>query len=817
MVTRCHCPTTLLPSGLGLVCGVLAPLILGVAAVAPSRVGDRAAVAPLHVRAAMLVREALPAWDPATPPLRFEPNEGQADLGVRFVAHGPGYTLLLTTTGATWVSTVTPTGGVAPMSQVTRLGVVGVRTGAHLVPESRLPGVSNYFLGSDPRCWRVGVPGYARVVERGVLPGVDVIYDGAGGKLAVRLLLHPGANRSRLRLAGETDVLNSIAGLHAPGIAGSAPPWPARLQGTVWTMAAGENDDNVAPAWGGLAASQTVGPRVVAVPAALVAQAGGTVGLAVGPYDRRQALLISVPLAADAAHASSLTRPTAVGHGVAVDRAGRVYVVGTTDAADFPITPRAAQRTLSGSGSDAYVMAFAPGGHRLLYSTYLGGRTEVVGLSIAADKTGAAYITGLINTEDLQHVDFPTTARAFSRSRGGAFVTKLSPDGGRLLYSTLLGDDSDAAYDIAVDGDGHAYVTGRANLVFGAAAPRFFTTPGAFQRTPDPRGNAFVAKFAPDGSHLVYSTLLGGQDAIGIGIAVDGGGHAYVTGDAQTNEGSSFPTTPGAYSQRGNLFAAELAPDGRSLVYSTRLGGVSYVNNPQRGRQQPNDPGGIAIDGAGNTYVTGSTVADDFPLTPRSYRRPGHGYVFPGGVFVVKLAPGGHRVLYSVRFGGDTDSSSENNLLYQYDDRGRAVAVDTQGEAYVTGDVNSTNFPTTPGAYARGRGGAFVTKLSADGSRIVYSTRLGGEGSYDSSVSDTNPKGLNALINDAGNDIALDAVGHAYVTGTDTSTTRAGFPTTPGALRTSADLGNAAFNGFLAELSPDGVHLLYSTLLGGNK
>ncbi len=282
-------------------------------------------------------------------------------------------------------------------------------------------------------------------------------------------------------------------------------------------------------------------------------------------------------------------------------------------------------------------------------------------------------------------------------------------------------------------------------------------------------------------------------------------------------DGGQFPTTPGAYSRRGNLFAAELAPDGRSLVYSTRLGGVSYVNNPQRGRDQANDPGGIAIDGAGDAYVTGSTVADDFPLTPHSYRRPGHGYVFPGGVFVVKLAPGGRRALYSVRFGGDTDSLSENGLLYEYDDRGHAIAVDAQGEAYVTGDVNSTNFPTPPGAYERGRGGAFVTKLSANGSRILYSTRLGGAGSYDSSVSDTNPKGLNALVNDFGNDVAGDVRGHAYVVGTDNSTTGSGFPTTPGALRASTDLSDAAFNGFLAEFSPDGAHLLYSTLLGGNK
>lgn len=741
-----------------------------------------------------------------TLPLRFEPNLGQYDPQVRFVAHGPGYTLFLTTTAAVFVyNVVVGRTRTALVSRVVWFALTGAWVGARLIPEGQLHGLSNYFLGSDPHKWYVGVSGYARVVEHDALPGVDMVYDSDGGKLSVRLIVEPGVDPERLRFVERVDA--SVVGLH--GTDRSVMAMMARVQGSSRVSSQRSSVDSDTPMtvmrWGQPIASQREKGTIQVVPVRSVTTGRGQFGFAVGLYDHLRTLLISSSIAVDAAQGAV----SSVGHGIAVDRAGRIYVVGSTNAADFPITPRAAQRTLI--SNDAYVAAFAPGGRTLLYSTYIGGRLDTIGLDITVDTAGSAYITGFVDTNDLQHVDFPTTRRAFSHTRGAVFVTKLSMDGGRLVYSTLLGDDSDAAYGLAVDATGCAYVTGRANVVFGAAKPHFPTTPHAFQRTPDAQGNAFVTKLSSDGSHLIYSTLLGSQEVIGVDIAIDGAGHAYVTGNAVSTDGHNFPMTPGAFGRRGNIFVSELAPDGGSLVYSGLLGGVSYSRDNARGRDEPNDPGGIAVDRAGNAYVTGSTVASDFPTTSGAF------FSQNGGVFVVKIAPGGRRLVYSARVGGSADMPSDYNVLSEYDDRGHAIAVDAQGQAYVTGDARTADFPTSFNAGTATRGGVFVFKVSADGSRLVYSRRLGGNGSYENAQDVGGPKGALALVGDIGNDIALDAVGHAYVTGTATSTGPPGFPTTPGALRASGALRDAAFNGFVAELTPNGSTLVFSTLLGGNR
>ncbi len=366
----------------------------------------------------------------------------------------------------------------------------------------------------------------------------------------------------------------------------------------------------------------------------------------------------------------------------------------------------------------------------LVYSTYLGGsNSDYGGHGIAVDTSGNAYVTGQTYSSD-----FPTTPGAFQTTKNDdkhfseAFVTKLNPTGTGLVYSTYLGGSGiDYGYGIAVDTSGNAYVTGY-------AGSDFPTTPGAFQTTYGGDTDAFVTELNPTGSALVYSTYLGGSTGdisaadYGYAVALGTAGNAYVTGKTYS---SDFPTTPGAFQTTHGVFedafVTELNPTGSALVYSTYLGasGSDYGN-------------GIAVDTSGNAYVTGYTYSSDFPTTPGAFQT-----TFGGGftdAFVTELNPTGTGLVYSTYLGGSGSGY----------DRGQAIAVDTSGNAYVAGDTDSSNFPTTPGAFQRTNAGeddAFVTKLNPTGTGLVYSTYVGGPGV------------------DFGLGIGVDTSGNAYVAG----------------------------------------------------
>jgi hypothetical protein len=336
-----------------------------------------------------------------------------------------------------------------------------------------------------------------------------------------------------------------------------------------------------------------------------------------------------------------------------------------------------------------------------------------------------------------------------------------------LRYSTYVGGSAvDAGEDIAVDSSGNAYITGRAD------SSNFPTTPGAFDVTHGTSSDAFVSKVSDDGSTLIYSTFLGGN-AIdsGYGIALDGAGSAYVTGNTSS---SNFPTTVGALDTalNGNEdgFVAKLAADGSALSYSTYLGGTGNIDSGNA----------ITVDDTGHAYVTGDTISTDFPTTPGAFDTSASSIYT---AFVSKLDPTGSSLDYSTYLGGSGTF-----------DFGNAIAVDGTGGAYVTGSTSSTNFPTTVGAYDTTQNGdddAFVTKLSADGSTLDYSTFLGGN-TFDGSSA-----------------IALGAGGTVYLGGGTSSTD---FPATAGAFDTSF---NGDGDGFVAKLNAAGSALSYSTFLGG--
>jgi hypothetical protein len=400
----------------------------------------------------------------------------------------------------------------------------------------------------------------------------------------------------------------------------------------------------------------------------------------------------------------------------------------------------------------------------LVYSTYLGGVGEDISYSIAIDSSGNAYITGWTSSSN-----YPTTLGAFDSSRSGArdaFVTKLNPSGTALVYSTYLGGGNvDEGYAIAVDSSGNAYITGV------TSSTNFPTTSGAFDTSFNGYSDFFVTKLNASGTALIYSTYLGGGNyEYGNGIAVDGLGNAYITGMTQS---SNFPTTSGALDNSFNggedCFVTKLNASGTALVYSTYLGGEDYDNGY-----------GITLDGSGNAYITGYTYSYYFPTTSSAFDTSYNGYY---DAFVTKLNPSGSALVYSTYLGGAEE-----------DEYGHSIAVDASGNAYIAGETESGDFPTTTGAFDTSFNGyydAFVTKLNPGGTALVYSTYLGGGDS------------------DFGYGIALDSSGNAYITGETGSTD---FPTTPSAYDT---IKNSSYDIFISKLYAEGTALVYSTYLGG--
>jgi roadblock/LC7 domain-containing protein len=408
----------------------------------------------------------------------------------------------------------------------------------------------------------------------------------------------------------------------------------------------------------------------------------------------------------------------------------------------------------------------------LVYSTYLGGTGGDIGVSIAVDSSGHAYVTGYTGS-----LNFPVTSSAVQTILGGAayvsdaFVCKLNTTGSALVYSTYLGgSDFDAGHAIAVDASRNVYVTGT------TGSADFPVTAGAFQTAIAGSYDVFVTKLNAAGSALVYSTYLGGTnyDEAG-GLAVDASRNVYVTG---TTVATNFPVTSGALQTAltgfSDAFVTKLNAAGSALVYSTYLGGSDSES-----------AAGIALDTSGNVYVTGGTGSANFPVSSGAFQTAIAG---PSGVFVTKVNAAGSALVYSTYLGG----SNFDNVS--------SIALDSSGNVYVTGGTNSADFPVSSGAFQTTLAGAsdvFVTKLNATGSALVYSTYLGGS-------EDEN------LYGETGYGIAIDSSGNAYIAGT---TSSANFPVT-------ADAFQIAYGGysdaFVTELNAAGSALVYSTYLGGS-
>ena len=439
-----------------------------------------------------------------------------------------------------------------------------------------------------------------------------------------------------------------------------------------------------------------------------------------------------------------------VGNAIAVDGVGSAYVTGATYSSDFPVTTGALDPDSDIDFGDAYVAKLTPDGRGLAYATFLGGLTYDSGAAIAVSRAGSAFVTGY--TTSSQDEGFPVTPGAYDTTFNGAygysdaFVAKLNPTGTALDYATYLGGtDLDFGTGIAVISAGDAFVTG---YTFSGDFPH---TAGAYNA----EGDAFVARLNSAGSDLAYGVFLGGSGYdLGEAIAVDTADSAFVTGWTGS---SDFPATVGDTTLGGtsDAFVARL-PSGGSPASATFLGGGS------------DDTGNaIAVDRAGNPYVTGYTASGDFPATAGDTTLGGS-----SDAFVVKLVANLSSSVYATLLGGNADEG------------GGALAVDEAGTAYVVGwTSSSTDFPTTAGAFDAGYNGAFdafVVRITPNGSGLAYGSYLGGSG------------------DDQGNGyygIAVDGAGSAYLTG---ATASANFPTTTGTY--DRTYGGDPYDGFVVKL-----------------
>jgi len=648
-------------------------------------------------------------------PLAFEANQGQTDARVQYLSRGSGYNLFLTGDEAVlhlrYASA--PSGSGAAEAAVVRMRLDGASRRPAVAAEGRLPGRSHYFLGSDPKRWRRNVEQFARVRYRGVYPGVDLVYYGNQGELEYDFVVQPGADPGQIRM--ELDGAQQVRLAPDGGLLLQTPAGELR-QHRPFIYQERDGKRHEVPGRYLLAKADP--------------GAAARVSFELAGYDPARPLVID-PV---------LSFSTYLGGGgadfgtdIQVDAEGYVYVTGRTASINFP-TRNAYQpgsaggSPTTGEGSDTFVTKLAPGGASLVFSTYLGGTQLDLANSLTVDAQRNVYVTGQTTS-----INFPVQGAYQAQHGGGgydAFLSKLSSDGGTLLFSTYLGGMSgDQGNAVLQDGLGNVYVGGStASLNFptlNALQPAHGNATTSTTGVPD---DAFVAKLSGDGAGIQFSTFLGhtGRDMCR-GLALDPGGNLCIGGETTS---TTFPVTPDAkqpaIAGRTDAFYTRLTADGQTRLYSTYFGG-NFDDNVY----------GFGVDGQGYVYLSGTTVSTNLPTTAGAIRT-----VYQGGNsdgFLVKLNGTGTSYAYVTYLGGS------GSIEYAYD-----VAPDAAGNVYVAGYTDSANFPLA-NAYQQNISGvdAFLMKLSPIGGPI-YSTFFGG---------------MSDQAGDYAYAVASDAAGNAYVTG----------------------------------------------------
>jgi hypothetical protein len=644
-------------------------------------------------------------------PLYFEENRGQMDSQVKFVARGTGNAVLISDNEATLML------GRKENVETVSLKLDGSVPGSVLRGVDQLPGRVNYFIGNDPSRWLTDLRTYSRVERRGVYPGIDLVYYGNEQQLEYDLIVSPGAdpNAIRMRFDGAQRVRLNAAG------------------DLVVETAAGE--------------LRQLRPRIYQVSAGMRTPVAGTytligenqVAFNLPAYDHSKALVIDPTLV----YASYLGGGAAA---MAVDPAGSVYITGTPASTQFPVVS-----AYQSSPGAVFITKITPG-TGIVYSTYIGGLNVSGSAGIAVDSSGNAYVTGwtysqydfpILNADQPQFPPFWTGV-------GAGFALKLAATGNALVFSTYLSGDNPRG--IAADPSGNSYVLGptRSDTIplLNAFQPKFTSTGST--------GTPWVVKFGPTGTKL-FATYLGGSGFDGANaIAADATG-VYVAG---TTSSPDFPIANAAQPSLNNkaqaAFVTKFNPAGSALIFSTYLGAASNTTSVN----------GMALDAAGNVYLEGTGVPS--PAAPT--------LTFgTDSSFIAKLLADGSALAYWVKFGSPNPTGTLETPI-------SAIAVDGQGHAHVAGTAWSNSFLTASPFQAtlNGTTDAFVAKLNASGTGIVYSSFLGGNGA------------------DTGSAIGVDSQGAAYVAG---GILLASNPTFPTVAPIQADPGSSSYAGFLAKIA----------------
>src|SRR2546426_285047 len=714
-------------------------------------------------------------------PLSFEPNQGQADSRVKFISRGRGYTLFLTSTDAVLSlrkpKSLRDLGGpqrsanpqvlessdgsemhdALPRGVAVRMHLACSSSASKISPLDELPGKSNYFVGRDPLKWHTNVPTFGRVHYQNVYRGVDLVYHGNQQELEYDFVVAPGADLKKIIVEIDSGPENS----------------EEKSQATS-KLRIDQNGDLVVPtAEGELRYLKPVAYQPSSIGAEArefleahyVLKGSGQIGFEVAPYDKARPLVID-PVLTYSTFVAGSSNDLALA--IAVDSSGAAYITGSTNSTDFPITMGALDTGCGTDGNcngslqntDVFVAKLNPTGSALVYSTYLGGSFDEQGQAIAVDTSGNAYVTGYTRS-----YDFPVTV--------GAAQTTCGPYVASNFVTCASSTGSNCAGAPSVEG----FSTG--SLI-----------------------DVFVTKLNPSGSALVYSTFLGGTgNDNATGIAVNAAGEAYVAGstDSQQQEGyvrngacpstsgysTSYPTTSSGFmaappisaTPAGSPFPSfqpsavfsKLSADGKSLLYSTYFG--------SGGPALHNGANAVAVDLAGNAYVTGnagfnSAPSSDFPTTLGAFQTSCPSSCLGDKLFVTKLNPTATGLVYSTFLGGNGGDDENSN----------PIALDSSGRAYIAGGTSSSNFPTANAIQSSlpGVASAFVTLLNASGSGVDFSTYFGG-----------------TQAQAVATGVALDGSDNIYVVG---YTGDPSFPTTSGAFQTTCtkcsnpnNRGNAGF------------------------
>ncbi|HKK22003.1 MAG TPA: SBBP repeat-containing protein, partial [candidate division Zixibacteria bacterium] len=526
-------------------------------------------------------------------------------------------------------------------------------------------------IGNDPSLWRTDVPCYSEVSYADVYPGIDVRYFYSSSRLEYAFLVNPGSDPTLIAVKWEGP--NEIS-VNPDG------------EMTVQT-ALGRVVEHAPVIY------QIVDSKKRSIAGKFRLLGSATFGFTIsGDYDPKLPLVID-PVLEYSTYLGGLSDDFA--YGLALDRDGYMYLTGSTRSAKFP-TYNAYDSIFTGSNvTNVFVSKFTPDGSSLVYSTFLGGGGGIdEGRDIAVDADGSAYITGRTSSSG-----FPVLNQ-YDATLGGtrdAFVTKLSSSG-TLIYSTFLGGSvTDEGYGIAVDPSGNAYVTG-------LTASANFPVLNAYDAGYNGLNDVFVTKLSPSGSSLVFSTFVGGSASEqASGIALDGLRNIYLTGFTNSSNFPRLNAYDSTYNGSDDIFVAKLAPAGKPLLYSTYLGGSAI-----------DQAFAIAVGPNATAFITGYTTSSNFP-TKSAFSSTLHGGT---DAFVSMIDATGKNLVYSTFLGGSS---------HEY---GYGIVVDSRQEAYVVGATMSSDFPTLQAldSTINGSDDVFLTKLQSTGAVLVYSTLLGGSG-----------------------------------------------------------------------------------------